>query len=187
MWRVAAGAACWCWSSSFPVLVVPSVSRQIPAKCERRPVSRECECGCRVPVSELGAPADREALAAWALLHGVEVGPDFADRPSVAVKDANRLAADRRVAQAAAEAWVAEQALLQAAVAAAQRRREDIMEEAFGREMRRDVPGGRQRQWPRAQRAALRAAAQFEQGLPVEVRERLGPPRMPVGWESKEK
>jgi hypothetical protein len=185
LWRFAAAAGCWCWSSSFSVLVVSAVSRQIPAKCERGCMSRG-ECRCRVPIEELaGGRMSSDEAAAFGLVHGLQVELDYLDRPSVSVEQAFKYAERRREAQAEAEAQLQAEYQLRSRVAAAEQRREEIRDDAVSRSMgRQRRQAGAQPSIVEANAAALLDVADYERSLPAEVRERLAPLGYALGWAS---
>jgi hypothetical protein len=146
------------------------------------------ECRCTLTLAELGAPTDRETAQAWAQLNGVDVVVDYADRLAVSVESAYKVAENRRVAQAAAEAWAEEAQDLLNRVHAADRERVDILEAAVTRFMAggRNTTGGIDLRYPAAYKQALREVAKFDRTLPGEVRERLGVLPQWVGWESED-
>jgi hypothetical protein len=148
-------------------------------------MARDESCLCRVPAVSLGAPLDRAGAEAWALVVGVTLEDDYADRPSVSVEAAYKLASARRVAQAAAEAEREQQYQLLAAVGEANRRRADILDTAMNREMTREqkTPLDR-RSYMAAYKRALTAVAKFDETLPAEVLARCDGLKF-VGWTSE--
>jgi hypothetical protein len=145
-------------------------------------------CECTVTLLELGAPADREAAEAWALLNDVTIVSDYLDRPSLSISDAYRVASSRRVAMAAAQAAVEDMYDLRRRVEIADRERRELLEEAFAEawEWERTHAVGRQISYPAAVAEAMKSVAIYDKGLDPDVLPYLAVLPQLIGWESQE-